>query len=84
MKQSAVDFLISHLQKSKDWNRVLNEVSQTSTVQFDLIKEAKEMEKKQSSVFENRSKLELEIIKQIDNTCRRLGYKLTEIKIEKL
>ena len=84
MKQSAVDFLINHLQKSKDWNRVLNEVSQMSTVQFDLIKEAKAMEKNQSSVFENRSKLELEIIKQIDNTCRRLGYKLTEIKIEKL
>lgn len=84
MKQGAVDFLISHLQKSKDFQRVLNEVSQMSTVQFDLIKEAKAMEKNQSSVFENRSKLELEIIKQIDNTCRRLGYKLTEIKIEKL
>ena len=47
MKQTAVDFLISHLQKSKDWQRILNEVSQMSTFQFDLIKEAKEMEKKQ-------------------------------------
>ena len=39
--------MISHLQKSKDWQRILNEVSQMSTFQFDLIKEAKEMEKKQ-------------------------------------
>jgi hypothetical protein len=47
MKQTAVEWLISHLQKSKDWQRVLNEVSQMSTIQFDLIKQAKEMEKEQ-------------------------------------
>jgi hypothetical protein len=47
MKQTAVEWLISHLQKSKDWQRVLNEVSQMSTIQFDLIKEAKAMEKEQ-------------------------------------
>jgi hypothetical protein len=43
MKQTAVDFLISHLQKSKDFQRVLNEVSQMSTIQFDLVEQAKEM-----------------------------------------
>ena len=53
MKQGAVDFLISHLQKSKDWQRVLNEVSQMSTIQFDLIKEAKAMEKEQIIKFAN-------------------------------
>ena len=47
MKQSAVDFLIRHLQKSKDWQRVLNEVSQMSTIEFDLINQAKAMEKEQ-------------------------------------
>ena len=47
MKQTAVDFLISHLQKSKDFQRVLNEVSQMSTIEFDLIKEAKVIEKQQ-------------------------------------
>jgi hypothetical protein len=47
MKQGAVDFLISHLQKSKDWQRVLNEVSQMSTIEFDLINQAKAMEKEQ-------------------------------------
>ncbi len=47
MKQTAVDFLISHLQKSKDWQRVLNEVSQMSTIEFDLINQAKAMEKEQ-------------------------------------
>ena len=47
MKQSAVDFLISHLQKSKDFQRVLNEVSQMSTIEFDLIKEANSIFEKQ-------------------------------------
>lgn len=47
MKQTAVDFLISHLQKSKDWQRVLNEVSQMSTIEFDLINQAKAMEREQ-------------------------------------
>ncbi len=52
-KQTAVEWLISHLQKSKDWQRVLNEVSQMSTMQFDLIKEAKAMEKEQIIKFAN-------------------------------
>jgi HEPN domain-containing protein len=47
MKQTVVEWLISHLQKSKDWQRVLNEVSQMSTIQFDLLEQAKEMEKEQ-------------------------------------
>jgi hypothetical protein len=46
-KQTAVEWLISHLQKSKDWQRILNEVSQMSTIQFDLLEQAKEMEKEQ-------------------------------------
>ena len=53
MKQTAVEWLISHLQKSKDWQRELNEVSQMSTIQFDLIKEAKAMEKEQIIKFAN-------------------------------
>ena len=47
MKQTAVEWLISKLQQSKDWQRVLNEVSQMSTVQFNLLEQAKEMEKEQ-------------------------------------
>lgn len=46
-KQIAVEWLISHLQKSKDWQRVLNEVNQMSTVKFDLLDQAKAMEKTQ-------------------------------------
>lgn len=46
-KQTAVEWLISKLQQSKDWQRVLNEVSQMSTVQFNLLEQAKEMEKQQ-------------------------------------
>jgi len=47
MKQTAVEWLVDKLQKSKDWHRLLNEVSQMSTAKIDLINEAKEMEKKQ-------------------------------------
>jgi hypothetical protein len=47
MKQTAVEWLISKLQQSKDWQRVLNEVSQMSTVKFDLLDQAKEIEKEQ-------------------------------------
>lgn len=45
--QTAVEYLISNLQQSKDWQRVLNEVSQMSTVKFDLLEQAKAMEKSQ-------------------------------------
>ena len=47
MKQTAVEWLISNLQQSKDWQRVLNEVSQMSTVQFNLLDQAKATEKEQ-------------------------------------
>lgn len=50
MKQTAVEWLISHLQKSKDWQRVLNEVSQMSTIQSDILNQAKAMEKEQIKV----------------------------------
>jgi 5-methylcytosine-specific restriction endonuclease McrBC regulatory subunit McrC len=43
VKQTAVEWLISNLQQSKDWQRVLNEVSQMSTVQFNLLEQAKDM-----------------------------------------
>lgn len=47
-KVSSVDYLISQLQKSKDWQRVLNEVSQMSSVTIDIIGQSKAMHKKQS------------------------------------
>ena len=47
-KVSSVEYLISQLQKSKDWQRVLNEVSQMSSVKIDIIEQAKAMHKKQS------------------------------------
>jgi hypothetical protein len=50
-KQSSVDYLISQLQKSKDWHRVLNEVSQMSSVRVDIITESKAREKKQCVDF---------------------------------
>lgn len=46
-QQTAVEWLISKLQQSKDWQRVLNEVSQMSTVQFNLLEQAKKMENEQ-------------------------------------
>lgn len=45
--KTAVDWLIDQLQKSKDWHRVLNEISQMSSVRIDILQHAKEMEKQQ-------------------------------------
>jgi hypothetical protein len=44
---SGLDYLISQLQKSKDWHRVLNEVSSMSTSTIDIIAEAKAIQNKQ-------------------------------------
>jgi transcriptional regulator of heat shock response len=46
-KQSSVDYLISQLQKSKDWHRLLNEVSQMSSARVDIIAQAKAMHKEE-------------------------------------
>ena len=46
-KQSSVEWLISQLQKSKDWHRVLNEVSQMSSAKVDIIEQAKAMHKEE-------------------------------------
>ena len=43
-KQSSVEWLISQLQRSKDWHRVLNEISQMSSARVDIIEQAEEME----------------------------------------
>ena len=43
-KQSSVEWLISQLQRSKDWHRVLNEVSQMSSAEMDIVRQANEME----------------------------------------
>ncbi len=47
MKQTAVEWLLEHLRKSKDWQRVLNEVSQMSSAKINLLEQAKAMEKQQ-------------------------------------
>lgn len=44
-KQSSIEWLISQLQRSKDWHRVLNEVSQMSTDKIDIIDQAKAIHK---------------------------------------
>jgi hypothetical protein len=46
-KQTAVEWLIEQLQKTRDWQRVINEANQSSTSVRDVIAEAKEMEKEQ-------------------------------------
>jgi len=46
-KQSSVEWLISQLQKSKDFHRVLNEISQMSSARVDIIKQAKAMHKEE-------------------------------------
>jgi hypothetical protein len=46
-KQTAVEWLISQLQKSKDFQRVLNEVSQMSSAKIDIIAESKRMNRQE-------------------------------------
>jgi diacylglycerol kinase family enzyme len=45
MKKTAVEFLINELSKSKYFHRVLNEINDNSTIQKDVLKEAKQLEK---------------------------------------
>ena len=50
-QQTAVDWLIEQLQKTRDWQRVINEANESSSSVKDVIKEAKEMEKDQMIDF---------------------------------
>ena len=45
--KAAVDWLISQLQKTRDWQRVINEANESSSSVRDVIKEAKEMHKEE-------------------------------------
>ncbi len=47
MKQTAVEWLINELQKTRDWQRVINEVNQSSTSVRNVLEQAKKMEKEQ-------------------------------------
>jgi hypothetical protein len=47
MKQTAVEWLVEQLQLTRDFQRVINEVNQSSTSVRDVLEEAKEMEKEQ-------------------------------------
>ncbi len=43
--RTAVEWLIEQLQKTRDWQRVINEANQSSTSVRDVIDEAKEMDR---------------------------------------
>lgn len=47
MNQTAVEWLVNELKTSKHYQRVINEVNQSSTQIKDVINQAKEMEKEQ-------------------------------------
>jgi hypothetical protein len=51
-QQTAVDWLIEQLQKTRDWQRVINEANESSSSVRDVIKEAKEIEKYYYTEFE--------------------------------
>jgi len=48
-KRTAVEWLISQLQKTRDYQRVINEANESSSSVRDVIKEAKELEKEQKA-----------------------------------
>jgi hypothetical protein len=50
-QQTALEWLISQLQKTRDYQRVINEANQSSTSVRDVIKQAKEMEKERMIDF---------------------------------
>jgi Tfp pilus assembly protein PilN len=43
-KQSSVEWLISQLQRSKDWYRVLNEINFMTSAKIDILEQAKQIE----------------------------------------
>jgi hypothetical protein len=46
-QQTAVEWLIEQLQKTRDYQRVINEANESSTSVRDVINQAKEIEKEQ-------------------------------------
>jgi len=46
-KQTAVEWLVNQLQQTRNWQRVINEVNQSTTSVRDVIKQAKEMHKQE-------------------------------------
>ena len=46
-KQTAVEWLVNYLKKSKHWYRLIDEVHQNSTINRDVIEQAKQIEKEQ-------------------------------------
>ena len=44
-QQTAVEWFISQLQKTRDWQRVINEANQSTTSVRNVLQQAKEMEK---------------------------------------
>jgi alkylated DNA nucleotide flippase Atl1 len=46
-KQSGLYWLIQQLQKTRDWQRVINEANQSSSSVRDVVQQAKAMEKEQ-------------------------------------
>ena len=51
-QQTSVEWLVEQLQKTRDWQRVINEVNQSSTSVRNVIEQAKQIEKNQiKSIF---------------------------------
>ena len=47
MKETAVEWLINELKKSKHYQQMINEVHQNSTIVSDILEQAKAMEEEQ-------------------------------------
>ena len=46
-QQTSVEWFVEQLQKTRDWQRVINEANQSSSSVRDVVQQAKEMEKEQ-------------------------------------
>jgi hypothetical protein len=47
-QQTSVEWFVEQLQKTRDWQRVINEANQSSSSVRDVVQQAKEMESRQS------------------------------------
>jgi hypothetical protein len=50
-QQTAVEWFIQELQKTRDYQRVINEANQSTSAVRDVVEQAKEMENQQSQLY---------------------------------
>lgn len=79
MKETAVEWLINELKKSKHYQQMINEVHQNSTIVSDILEQAKEMEKEQITLshINGQSEFDTEKFRQYNKDLAEAYYNQT-------